>query len=176
MEHSSYDLILRVLFDFPEKEFSLTELARSSRLPKSTASRMLERLRKEKLVVVKEKGRIFLIRANSEDESFIRKKMLNNLSRVFDSSIVEKLNKSFHVPKAIVLFGSYRHGVDVSSSDVDIAIETSISGEFAEINEFRKFFGKSIQIHKFSRKKIDLKVFNNIANGIVLSGYLEVNK
>ena len=40
--------------------------------------------------------------------------------------------------------------------------------------EFEKMIKRHIQLHMFNRKNVDLHVFNNIANGIVLAGFLEV--
>jgi len=40
---------------------------------------------------------------------------------------------------------------------------------------FERDIGRKIQIHRFNRNVIDNNMFNSIANGIVLSGFLEVN-
>ena len=45
-----------------------------------------------------------------------------------------------------------------------------------ELSEFEKQIERKIQIHEFNKKVIDLNLFNNIANGIVLIGFLEVKK
>ena len=87
----------------------------------------------------------------------------------------------FKNPKAIVLFGSFRKGEDLSNSDIDIAIETSEANEYKiiglrELIEFEQIIGRKIQIHLFSRENVDIGVFNNIANGILLWGFLEVKK
>jgi predicted nucleotidyltransferase len=87
----------------------------------------------------------------------------------------------FKNPKAIVLFGSFRKGEDLSNSDIDIAIESDEVKEYQtiglrELSEFEQFFRKKIQIHLFNRESADIGVFNNIANGILLWGFLEVKK
>ena len=80
---------------------------------------------------------------------------------------------------AILLFGSYRKGDDTEKSDVDIAIEVAGNEEvqvisLGQITELG--FRKNVQVnlHVFSRNKIDINLFSNIANGIVLEGFLEV--
>ncbi len=93
--------------------------------------------------------------------------------------MVEFLNDYFKNPKAIVLFGSFRRGEDVSTSDTDIAIEKDEENDYTitglrELADFEKTIGRRIQIHLFNKKNTDLHVFNNIANGIVLAGFLEV--
>jgi predicted nucleotidyltransferase len=78
------------------------------------------------------------------------------------------------------LFGSYRKGEDISTSDIDIAIEDNDTKDHQthplREPDFEKLLGRNIQIHLFSRKNVDHNVFNNIANGIVLSGFLEVRR
>ena len=100
--------------------------------------------------------------------------------------MVEFLNQYFGNPKAIILFGSFRKGEDFSTSDIDIAVESDVSEatelenykviELKELGEFEKSVDKKIQLHLFNRKNVDAHVFNNIANGIVLSGFLEVKQ
>ena len=62
---------------------------------------------------------------------------------------------------------------------IDIAIENSGIKDYEtkklkELIKFENKINRKIQIHLFNRKKIDINIFNNIANGIVLSGFLEV--
>ena len=89
------------------------------------------------------------------------------------------MNEHYHNPKAIVLFGSYRKGEDISGSDIDIAIEKDDVKEYTtvrlnELLNLEKRLDRKIQVHLFNRKSVDVNLFNNIANGIVLSGFLEV--
>ena len=81
-----------------------------------------------------------------------------------------------------MLFGSVVENKLTFRSDIDIAVEISGhkeytilgSKEIPGLSEFERYFNKKIQIHVFTRKDIDINVFNNIANGIVLEGFLEV--
>ena len=83
------------------------------------------------------------------------------------------------IPRAIILFGSFRKGEDISTSDIDIAIEMDDEQEHRvvrhkNLEEFEKEIKRNIQIHLFNRNNTDINVFNNIANGILLFGFLEV--
>ena len=178
LETLSEQKILEVLFRWPEKEFSLTDLAKEARVAKVHAARIVNKLCKLYVIKVEKLSKIWRISAN-RDLFFIRKKMLNNLNLLFfGTDIVEFLNEHFKNPKAIVLFGSFRTGEDISTSDIDIAIETDTKEyniiRLNELADMEKFLGRKIQLHLFDRKIIDVHVFNNIANGIVLSGFLEV--
>jgi hypothetical protein len=81
--------------------------------------------------------------------------------------------------KAIILFGSYRKGDDTEQSDIDIAAEISgnelpkiIELGFLQNHGYRK--DVRINLYIFSRNHVDINLFSNIANGIVLTGFLEV--
>jgi predicted nucleotidyltransferase len=78
-----------------------------------------------------------------------------------------------------MLFGSYRRGDDTEKSDIDIAVEILEDKELqifelGKIAEFGYRENVPVNLHVFSRKKIDLNLFSNIANGFVLEGFLEV--
>ena len=172
--------IAGLIFSFPEVEFSVTEISNKAGVSKSSASRLIRHLEDAGIVTILDKRIVFRIKANMDNFQYIKRKIAYNLSTVYESGIVEHLNEVLNQPKAIILFGSYRKGDDVSTSDIDIAVETlqEIDTTLTKpkgIEEIGKKIGRQIQILVFSRKKVDINLFNNIANGIVLSGFLEVN-
>ncbi|MBI3190142.1 nucleotidyltransferase domain-containing protein [archaeon] len=170
--------VLEILAKYPEMEFSLSDLAKESGVAKANIGSILDDLQKMNLVEITKLSKIWRIRAKQGSPEFIKNKIIHNLHLVYYSGLVEFLSDYFNNPKCIILFGSFRHGDDVSGSDIDIAIETDKKRddiiEIKELMAFEKEIGRKIQIHLFNRKNVDLNVFNNIANGIVLSGFLEV--
>jgi len=171
--------VLRVLFQSPEKEFSLSDLAKEAKVKKSNIGRILEKLKEIEFIEIISLKNIWRIKANQRNWYFMKSKIIHNLNLVYLSGLVEFLNEHFKNPKAIILFGSFRNGDDISNSDIDIAIETDEIQDYQiiglrELTDFEEEIGRKIQIHLFNRKNIDLNVFNNIANGIVLLGFLEV--
>jgi predicted nucleotidyltransferase len=179
--------VLEVLFRYPEKEFGLSELAEEAGVRKANIGKILDDFQKLGLIQIEKLRKIWRIKANQKSPYFTREKMLYNLHTIYDSNFVDVLNDVFKNPKAIVLFGSFRKGEDISTSDIDIAMEidneryiTEPLSKFIdkkirkELLKFEEDIGRKIQIHLFNRKNIDLNFFNNIANGIVLSGFLEV--
>lgn len=170
--------VLNVLFNFPEKEFSLSDLAREAGVAKSNIGKMLNELEREGLIEKVELAKIWRIKSKQQSMNFRKMKMARNLTLVCQGGLSEFLNAMYGNPKAIVLFGSFRWGEDISTSDIDIAIETENAEKYRKLNPqlagFEKMLGRKVQIHIFSRREIDINVFNNIANGIVLSGFLEV--
>ncbi len=180
-EETAKNKIIEVLFRYPEKEFSLSDLAKEAGVSKANIGGILDEFQEAELIHIEKLSKIWRIKANQTNWLYIRSKIVYNLNFVYRSGLVEFLIDFFKNPKAIVLFGSFRKGEDLSNSDIDIAIESSevkeyqITG-FRELSEFEKIIGKRIQIHLFNREDIDISVFNNIANGILLWGFLEVKK
>jgi len=171
--------ILEVFFRSPEQEFSLSDLAKEAGVAKANIGEILDEFQKVDLIEITKLSKIWRIKANQTNQHFIRSKIVYNLNSIYQSGLVEFLIEAFHNPKSITLFGSFRKGEDISSSDIDIAVESDEFKKYGvvglvELMEFEKEVGRKIQIHKFNRKNIDINVFNNIANGIVLFGFLEV--
>ena len=178
---TSSQKIADIFYLYPDKDFTLSAIANEAGVSKSMASGIISEMEKMGLVKLEKIGKkVWLIRANNESPVFIKWKIVSNLKIIYDSGIVEFLNEQYGNPKAIILFGSFRWGRDGKDSDIDIAVE--IVDEiydvhtFPALKEFEKNLNRKIQVHVFNRKSIDERVFNNIANGIILSGFLEVKK
>ena len=173
--------IVEVLFKYPEKEFSLSDLAKEAGVAKANIGGILEEFREAGLINIEKLSKIWRIKSNQTNWLYVRSKIVYNLNFVYKSGLVEFLADFFKNPKAIVLFGSFRKGEDLSNSDIDIAIESNEAKKYQiiglrELAEFEKIIGRRIQIHLFNRGNVDMGVFNNIANGILLWGFLEVKK
>lgn len=173
--------ILEVFFKYPEKEFSLTDISKLAGVAKSNLGNILSNLEKIDLIQITKLSNLWRIKANQNSCIFIKNKIIYNLNLIYQSSLIEFLDEYFRNPKAIILFGSFRKGDDISNSDIDIAIETNKFKEYKttglkELKKFEEMIGRKIQIHLFNKNNVDINVFNNIANGIVLFGFLEVKK
>lgn len=173
--------VMGVLFRYPEKEFSLSDLAKIAGVAKANIGSILLDFQKAGLVIIEKLSNIWRIKANHASLLYTRSKIVHNLNSVYSSGLVDFLMDYFKNPKAIVLFGSFRKGEDLSRSDIDIAIESDEAKEYQtlglrELSGFENILGRKIQIHLFNRKSVDAGVFNNIANGILLWGFLEVRK
>lgn len=180
-EETAKNKILGILFKYPEKEFSLSDLAKEAGVSKANIGNILNEFQDAGLITIEKLSKIWRIRSNQTNLLFIGNKIIYNLGLVYRSGLIEFLVEHFKNPKAIVLFGSFRKGEDLSNSDIDIAIESNEIKDYKttwlkELVEFEKIIGRRMQIHIFNRNKIDENLFNNIANGILLWGFLEVKK
>lgn len=173
--------VLEVLFLHPEKEFSMTDMAKEAKVAKANIGKILEELRSKGFIGITKLNVMWRIKSNQQNKGFARSKIIYNLNLIHQSGLADFLADFFKNPKSIILFGSFRKGEDISNSDIDIAIEAEDAKEYRimHLKELAGLEGKirrKIQIHLFNRKNIDAGLFNNIANGIVLSGFLEVRQ
>lgn len=166
-------------FAYPYNAFSLSDLAEELEISKTTANRVVLSLIEEGFLEKEEFGRVWRISCNVEHAYNLTIKVPYHLSLIYHSGVIDAIHKKIPNARAIILFGSYRKGDDTEKSDIDIAVEV-MDNEPPEIVKlgvietlgFRK--NVPVNLHIFSRNNVDLNLFANIANGIVLSGFLEV--
>ena len=93
---------------------------------------------------------------------------------ILRSGLLDYLEEKYS-PECIVLFGSTAKGMDDKESDIDIFI-MSPSKKNISIERFEKILKKEIQLFIFDRQEFlkQKDLANNIVNGIVLRGHLEV--
>ena len=166
-------------FAFPTKEVSLNDLVEEVEISKTTANRVINVLEKEGFLKKEVLGKIWRISCNYGHHYNLSLKVPYHLALIHTSEDI--FNKVYSItpnPRAIILFGSYRKGDDNERSDIDIAVEVigNKELEILEIGKINMGYRKDVpvKLHIFSRNKIDLNLFANIANGIILDGFLEV--
>ncbi|MBS3170682.1 nucleotidyltransferase domain-containing protein [Candidatus Woesearchaeota archaeon] len=170
--------VLYWFFAYPTKEFSLNDLTKLVGISKTTANQVVSTLSKEGFLKVESLGKVWRIYCNQDHIFNYTRKVSYNLSLIYESRLIDEILTNIPNPRSIILFGSYRKGDDIETSDLDIAVETLDNENskiipFGEISQFGFRKNVSVNILKFSRNKIDLNLFSNLANGIVLYGYLE---
>ncbi len=178
--NEAYQKTLLWFFSFPNTEMSLNDLSEQLKISKTTANRIVTQLVNENFLKVKVLGKIWRISCNQNHIYNYSRKISFNLNMVYSSGIIEKIHELIGNPRAIVLFGSYRKGDDTEKSDIDIAVEVLDNKEvrieeLGVIPQFGYRENVAVNLHIFSRNKIDLNLFANIANGIVLEGFLEAS-
>lgn len=177
--NEAYNKTLNWFFSFPNKEMSLNDLSEKLQISKATANRVVHQLVKEEFLKVKVLGKTWRISCNKKHQYNSTRKTGHNLVMIYEARIIEEIYKVIKNSRAIILFGSYRKGDDTEKSDIDIAVEVIDNKDIKiiELGVIPKLGYRNnvtVNLHIFSRKKIDLNLFSNIANGIVLEGFLEV--
>jgi len=169
--------ILKPFFEYPNREFYIRELSRILKINHTTVRQQLNKLVKEKYLK-KIDSKPFPIFKPDLSKKFLNLKLYYNLEKLRKSNLIEDLEKEFEFP-VIVLFGSYAFALDDDKSDIDICIITETNKDFNTTN-YEKLLNRKVSLHIFIKK--DLKktieknsgLINNICNGIVLSGQLEI--
>ena len=186
--------ILEKLFQYPEREFTLSELALEAGVAKQNMQKIINGLQKNKLIETARLGkRMWLIKGKQDELKFIKQKIIYNLNIIYKSGIIEILEDIFDRPKSIILFGSFRYGKDISTSDIDIAVETPLVDKYSIvksndktskkneselIKKIENKIGRKFEFHLFP--KLDLsdkdfkETFVSIINGFVFYGFLDL--
>lgn len=165
--------MLELFFKRPRYSFHLRELCRElGWSPIKVRSVVLE-LKRQNLVSESREKNLVLFKSNRDGEQFKRYKMVYNLLKAYE--ICEVIEKKIE-PDAIILFGSALRGEDAEESDFDICI---VGSKEVDINfgTIEKDMNRKISL-LFAKDVTELKknreLLNNLINGFVLRGYLEV--
>lgn len=176
----AYDKIHAWFFAFPQGEFSLNDLAAELEISKTTANVVISQLIQDGFLNVSKLGKLWRIKTNQDHKWFTTRKIPFNLRLVYECGIIGWIEQHVQNAKAIILFGSYRSGDDIEKSDLDIAVEVSGNQklEIFTVTILEVGYRKNVRanVHLFSRNHVDINLFASIANGIVLSGFLEVKQ
>lgn len=180
--NEAYKKVLYWFFSFPEIETGLNQLSSDLKISKTTAKKIVNILVKKKFLDRKIYGKTWRIKCDLKHQYNLTTKVAFNLDMIYSlyyDNLRDRIRGLVGNFASIILFGSYRKGDDNDKSDIDIAIEVVDNKELRiiELGVIPEFgFRKNVQVnlHIFSRNKIDVNLFSNIANGIVLEGMLEV--
>lgn len=166
--------IIARIFEDPERTFHIRELARETKLNPNTVSKIVKDLVKKEIIQVKKEINEVEISIALESESYKKRKRIFNLESIYNSNILEELLEFYNKPKCIVLFGSYLRGEDSKESDIDIAVLTNNQNK-PNVEKYERKLRRKIHILNIeSKDKISNEFYNNIINGYVLYGYLEL--
>ena len=152
------------------KEFHLREIERKTKIGLPSVKKYIEFLLKKGLIRKEKQGMYFCYGANRESREF---KLLKRFYVLVNLDFVVKKISSELRPNVIILFGSASKGEDTEKGDIDIFVQSK-----RKVFDFRKIekkLNRKINIlFEPNILKIKNGLFNNILNGIVLEGFLEV--
>jgi predicted nucleotidyltransferase len=167
-----------LFFSNPSKTYYLMEISRKIKLAHTSVKKNLYLLKKYGIITetIEKKGKrkYPLYKANINSEEFRKQKKIFNYQSLMESGLVNYIGEKL-MPKSIVLFGSFQKGEDFEDSDIDLFVECK--KEQIELKLFEKLLNRKIELHfndNFNNYPKELK--NNIANGIVVYGFLEAYK
>jgi predicted nucleotidyltransferase len=163
--------ILRVFFDEPNKKFQLRELSRITGIALPSVKKHIEELLEQRLIK-KTSGEIYEGYKSSFSNKYRILKRNDLLLRLEESKLIKEIENRC-TPNCIVLYGSAVEGMDDERGDVDIFIQ-SIKKD-VELKNYENILKRKINLlFEPYMEKIDNKLKNSLANGIVLHGFLKV--
>lgn len=157
--------ILELFYEYPNKSFTIREITKKTKIPKSTVHKYLEELKKSGLIT----------KNNQSSDSILFKTKKTNfyIEKLIESGLIEFIKSELN-PDVIILFGSIRKGESDFDSDFDIFIESSVKKEL-KILKYEKKLKHSIQLFIESDIfNLPDRLLNNIVNGIKIIGYIKI--
>lgn len=158
----------------PTVKLRVRQIEKTLKIPLPSAIRYAKELTEEKILKTEKISNIKLFTANTTSERFLLEKKLHNIKQIYNSGLINYLIEEYSNP-AIILFGSYSKGEDIENSDIDMYVQTP-SKKKPPLKKFEKILNRKIQI--FSHKNIkgisNPMLANNIINGIILNGFIEI--
>ena len=109
--------IIKLLADYPEREFYGQEIAQKLKCSKASASGILKSLSDKGIVFKKVKGHMKFYQINPKNPEFKRFRINSVLEKL--NPILQKLRK---FSQKIILFGSTSRGEQTFDSDIDLFI------------------------------------------------------
>jgi len=167
--------IFRFLCENVGYETNQSLVAKKLDVSSTGVAKALKSLERNELIAVKRNKlmNLNIIQLNRENPRAVQLKRVENLRAIYESGILEKLEEDF-AGATIILFGSYSKGEDTNKSDIDIAV-IGRKDKIIDLLVYEKFLKKEIIINFYpSFKEIHKNLRENIFNGIVLSGGIEL--
>lgn len=167
--------VFRLLCIKAGEKLNQRQVAKLLKVSPTAIAKSIPKLEKEKLII-KEKQKnmnLILLMLNRDNKKAMQLKRAENLKLIFESGLSQFLEEE--LPGAtIILFGSYSRGDDTHSSDIDIAA-IGRKEKTIKLENFENSLERKIIINFYpSLKEVHKELKENICNGIVLSGGIQL--
>lgn len=167
--------IIRLLFVKAGEFLNQRQLSKKLNVSQPAVKKALLKLDELEVINISQdkESKRWAIGLNRENNRLMQLKRVDNLRRIYESGLLDFLEKEFP-GAAIILFGSFSRGDDVLDSDIDIAIIGRKTKKI-DLDSYEKVIEREIIINFYeSFSKIHKNLKESIFNGIVLSGRIEL--
>lgn len=160
----------------PAVKLRVRQIERQVKVPLPSAIKYAKELEKERILKSEIIANIKIYSANRTSNNYLLEKKFFNLKQLHHSNLIIYLVEKYHNP-SLILFGSYSRGEDLEESDIDIYVETA-SKKKINLDKFENKLQRKVQLFTYKNiKSIKNKdLANNIINGSLLNGFVEVFK
>ena len=139
----------------------------------TAVSNSMKKLKDSNLIKIEKTKTINFVSFNRDEQKAIELKRAENLKNIYLSGLSDYLEKEL-AGATVILFGSYSNGEDTNTSDIDITV-IERKDKMLELEKYEKVLNRRININFYdSWKKIHENLKNNILNGILLHGGVEL--
>lgn len=161
-------------FLHPRIRLRVRQIERELRVPLPSVIRYTTELEKENILKSTTIANIKVFSADRTSKNCLLEKQLFNIRQLSASGLVDYLVEELSNP-TIVVFGSYAKAEDVENSDIDLYLETP-SKKKINLKKYENILQRKIQlfIYKNIHELENKELANNIINGMVLHGFMEV--
>ena len=167
--------ILRLLFVKIGIKLNQRQIANILEVTQPAITKAIPRLEDKGFVKVEQdkQSKRWSIELNRDNHKVMQLKMVDNLKQIYETGLADFLEKEF-AGAAIILFGSYSRGEDIINSDIDLAV-VSRKDKIVDTANYEKLLERKININFYiSFKNIHKNLKENLCNGIVLAGGIEL--
>ena len=167
--------IMRLLFLKTGVPLNQRRIAKLLEVSPPAVMKALPYLEKENFIkVAKDKeSKRWSIELNSNNIQITRLKKVNNILFLYESGFTNYIQEEY-AGATIIVFGSYSRGEDTYTSDIDVA-DIGRKEKIINLNKFEKILERKIHINYYeSWDKLNSQLKNNILNGIILIGGVEL--
>jgi len=155
------------------EKLSQREIAIKINVSPTAVANALVNLKEGGLVKVEKVKNINFVSFNRDEKKALELKRVENLKNIYLSKLSDYLEVQF-AGAAIIIFGSYSLGEDTTYSDIDLAV-IGRKEKIVNLEKFEKILNRKININFYnSFKNIHKHLLNNILNGIVFAGNVEL--
>lgn len=168
--------VLGVFLESPAQKYHVRGIARKLGISPRTAKKYLAALCSDGYLKMEKDGIYEKYRAYQDSQIFKDRKVFHTIRKLRESEIIGYIEEEMNYP-AIILYGSAARGEDTVESDIDLFIISKVKKEI-DVSGFEKKLDMEIQLMNMDetefKKGKNGELQNNMLNGIVLSGFVEV--
>ena len=155
------------------EKLSKREIAKALKVSPTAVSNAVKNLTAKNMIKVEKTKTINFTSFNRDNPKAVELKRVENLKQIYLSGLSDFLEEKL-AGSTIILFGSYARGEDTKTSDLDIAV-IGRKDKPLNLETFEKTLNRQININFYnSWKDIHIHLKNNILNGILLHGSVEL--